>query len=193
MNAIDYSISTTFLSLVGRWPVLDFIAVFFAQYSGYGLFFLLTALMLRKPFWRTIFFQMVLAVFISRGIITEGIRLFWYRARPFEALSFSPLVHNLIEREVNSSFPSGHATLYFAIATVVFLRSKKLGSIFLIVSFLMGISRIYGGVHWASDILVGAAIGITSGLFASWLFRWGRRICNSLSTQAFMLYNSHKK
>lgn len=173
MNAIDYSISTTLVSLVGRWPLLDSIAVFFAQYAGYGLLIFLAILFLAQRAWGTVVLQAMVAAFISRGILTEAIRFFWQRARPFEALSFSPLVQKLAE--VHSSFPSGHAAFYFAIATAVFLRSKKLGSIFLAVSFLMGIARIYGGVHWASDIVGGALLGIASGLFVSWLFRKTQR------------------
>ncbi len=169
MNAIDHSISITFVSFVGRWPFLDSLAVFFAEYAGFALLVFLVGLVLWKRSYGVVLVQVGIAAFISRGIITEGIRFFWYRARPFEALSFSPLVQKLAE--VNSSFPSGHATFYFAISTVVFLRSKKLGSIFFTVSLLMGISRVYGGVHWASDILAGAAIGIASGLFVWWLFR----------------------
>lgn len=168
MNAIDYFISTTLISLVGRWPLLDSLAVFFSQYAGYGLLIFLLVLVLWKRNYGAVLLQALIASFISRGIITEGIRFFWHRARPFEALSFSPLVQKLAE--VSGSFPSGHATFYFAIATVFFLRSKKLGSIFFGVSALMGIARVYGGVHWVSDILGGAAIGVASGLFVVWVF-----------------------
>ena len=169
MNAIDYFISAAFLSFVGRWPLVDFIAVFFAQYAGSALLVFLGVLFLWKRVPRVVALQALIASFISRVILTEAIRFFSHRARPFDALSFSPLVQKL--SEVSSSFPSGHAAFYFAISTVIFLRAKKLGSIFLVVSFLMGVARVYGGVHWASDILAGAAIGIASGLFVSWMFQ----------------------
>lgn len=169
MYAVDYFISTTLVSIVGQWPILDFFAVFLAQYSGYVLLVFLVALALWKHTYRIVVLQALIAAFISRGIITEVIRFFVHRTRPFEALAFSPLVQKLTE--VNSSFPSGHAAFYFAIATIVFLRSKKIGSIFFAISFLMGISRVYGGVHWPSDILAGAIIGIVSALFVSWLFK----------------------
>jgi len=169
MNAIDYSISITLVSLVGRWPLADSIAVFFAQYAGYGLLIFLAILFLWNRTYGAVLFQALVAAFISRGILTEAIRFFWHRARPFETLSFPPLVQKL--SEVYASFPSGHAAFYFAISIVVFLHSKKMGSIFLAVSFLMGIARIYGGVHWASDIVGGVLLGIASGLFISWVFR----------------------
>ena len=168
MNTIDYFISTTLLSFVGRWPLFDSVAVFFAQYAGYGLLIFLVFLFLWKRAYGVVLVQALLAAFISRGILVEAIRFFWYRARPFDALSFSPLLQQL---SMSSSFPSGHAAFYFAISTIVFLRSKKLGSIFFGVSVLMGLARVYGGVHWASDIAGGAALGIFSGLFVSWMFR----------------------
>lgn len=169
MNAIDYFISTILISFVGRWPLVDSVAVFFAQYAGYGLLVFLVVLVLWKRNYGVVLLQALVAAFISRGILVEVIRFFVHRSRPFDALSFSPLVQKLTE--VSSSFPSGHAAFYFAISTVVFLRSKIWGSIFFAVSVLMGLARVYGGVHWASDILAGAVIGIASGLFVSWMFR----------------------
>ncbi|MCD6115278.1 phosphatase PAP2 family protein, partial [bacterium] len=47
-----------------------------------------------------------------------------------------------------------------------YFYNKKLGIFFFLVSFLMGTSRIYCGLHWPSDILVGAVVGV----FVGWLF-----------------------
>ena len=54
--------------------------------------------------------QMVAAVILSRGIITEIIRFFWHRSRPFVEQNFIPM----ISHADSASFPSGHATFFFA-------------------------------------------------------------------------------
>jgi undecaprenyl-diphosphatase len=79
------------------------------------------------------------------------------------------------------SFPSGHAAFYFAIATVVFLYLKKVyprpkfwrgaSILFFIAGFLISISRVFSGIHWPSDILAGAAIGIFSGWLVMFFYR----------------------
>ncbi|TPG48392.1 phosphatase PAP2 family protein [Roseomonas nepalensis] len=60
-----------------------------------------------------------------------------------------------------SSFPSDHAVLAFAMATAVFLAHRGLGAFALFWALVVnGLPRVYFGLHYPSDILGGAAIGI---------------------------------
>ena len=114
--------------------------------------------------------QSFAAAILSRFIITNIIRWIWFRPRPFVQNHIN-LLFNYNSAE--PSFPSGHAAFYFAIATVVFLYLKKVyprpkfwwgvGLLFYIASFLIVVARVFSGIHWPSDILAGAAIGIISG------------------------------
>lgn len=74
-------------------------------------------------------------------------------------------VNPLVVETPYTSFPSGHATVFFALATAVYLYHKKLGYFFFACAFLIGISRIMAGVHYPVDVIFGAAIGI----FIAWL------------------------
>mgnify|MGYP001578842263 FL=1 len=141
---------------------MDAVAIFFAKYSGYVLLLILAFIFLRntKKSWRVIA-QVAVASLLARGIITEVIRWIWPRLRPFVENN----VNLLLSHEANASFPSGHAAFYFALTTIVYFYNKKIGILFFAVSFLMGIARVFVGVHWPSDILAGAFIGIIS----SWL------------------------
>lgn len=68
------------------------------------------------------------------------------------------------ERVRHSSFPSGHTTTSFALATMLLLmtlgtRQARWGWVALVWAFLVGLSRVYRGVHWPTDALAGACVG----------------------------------
>ena len=60
------------------------------------------------------------------------------------------------------SFPSGHTSsaFTFAMAIALVLKKKSVSIPAFIFAFLMGISRIYVGVHYPTDVIVGAVVGI---------------------------------
>lgn len=115
---------------------------------------------------------MVLEAFIAavftRFILTAIIRWLWFRPRPFVIENFIPLID---QSPKEASFPSGHASFYFALSTIVYCYNKKIGILFYAASFLIVISRVFVGVHWPSDILAGAVLGILMGWILNKLFR----------------------
>jgi len=67
--------------------------------------------------------------------------------------------------EVHDSFPSDHAALFFSIAVGIFLVSRSLGIFLLLyLSIIIGAARVYCGVHYPTDILVGGLVGISVSL-----------------------------
>ena len=65
-----------------------------------------------------------------------------------------------------SSFPSTHALSVFAIAVSLWWSGfKKLGPILFLLAIFVGLGRVAGGVHYPSDVVAGALIGI----FCAWL------------------------
>jgi membrane-associated phospholipid phosphatase len=59
-----------------------------------------------------------------------------------------------------SSFPSDHACIYFALATVIFLSNRRLGLFAFLCAAIASCTRIYLGIHYPSDVLGGAFLGI---------------------------------
>jgi len=153
----------------GRSGLLDGLAVFFAVYSEYVLLFILAGLLLFnfKKHWKMVFSGLIISA-VSRFVVASLIRFMWFRPRPFVENSVNLLVNHSGEE---ASFPSGHASFYFALSTVVFLHNRKLGIFFYFVTVIMTLSRVFIGIHWPVDILFGALLGIFMGWIGNKIFK----------------------
>lgn len=69
-------------------------------------------------------------------------------------------VQLLIAVPQDFSFPSGHTLHAFAVAAVIFAYDRRIGIPALIFAAVMGFSRLYLYVHFPSDVLCGALLGI---------------------------------
>lgn len=70
----------------------------------------------------------------------------------------------LVRRPASSSFPSGHAASAAAFVTAVALESPLLGLVLTPLAAAVAYSRVHTGVHWPSDVGIGACLGIGAGL-----------------------------
>lgn len=109
----------------------------------------------------------LLVVLVSWGIVAKSIKFFYNRERPFEALSFDPLIHKLSD----GSFPSGHAAFFFALGFGIWQVNKKWGGILIGAALVNGIARIFVGVHYPSDIAGGLLIGLLVSVAVSSVFK----------------------
>ncbi len=83
------------------------------------------------------------------------------RARP---CWIKPVEDMLISMPHDYSFPSGHTLSSFAAATVIMKANRKMGIAAYILASLIGFSRLYLYVHFPTDVLAGAVIGVLIGL-----------------------------
>ena len=148
-----------------KWLLLDILGIFFAEYSGYILIILLFCFFFlkNKNNYKIILAEAFFSAILARLVIVNIIRLIYFRNRPF----IDWPVNLVLENKTSSGFPSGHAAFFFAIAFIVFFFNKKLGYVFLATSFLMGIARVFVGVHYPLDILAGMAVGLFSAWFVN--------------------------
>lgn len=166
---IDYFIFQQINGVSAKQVLLDVLGIFFAEYFEYVLLGSLAVFLVvnTKKYWPMVWRAFAAAI-LSRFIIAEVTRFFLHRPRPFIEQNVNLLV--LGENPYNS-FPSGHATFYFALATVIYLYNKKLGLIFFAAAFLISLARVFAGVHWPTDILGGAVIGIACGWLVYRVFK----------------------
>lgn len=129
--------------------------------ADYLLYFLVIFLVIWALVWKNfrVAALALVTAFFSRFLVTEIIRFFYNRPRPFEVLEN---VRQLTDHTTGSSFPSGHAAFAFGLAFFVYLHNKKKGVCYLIVALLIGLGRIAAGVHYPSDIFGGVAVGFVS-------------------------------
>jgi undecaprenyl-diphosphatase len=124
--------------------------------------------------------SMALVSGIAAGVVGQLIKEFVVRDRPSQFDWANP-IPSYIEvwsgqnaPMASNSFPSGHAVSSFAIAVALAWAFRKtehawIGWVVILWAALVGLSRVYVGVHFLSDALGGAAIGGAVGtLFYLW-------------------------
>ncbi len=96
-------------------------------------------------------------------VVTEALKFAVDRSRPCAIASVGARVlpGYGCDVETDPSFPSGHASRAFALATFLGLRFRwRTGGAAMAFAVLVGLSRVYLGVHWPSDVLAGALLGV---------------------------------
>jgi undecaprenyl-diphosphatase len=100
-----------------------------------------------------------LGLIVNRTIST----LLPFRVRPMYAIGANAPSHNYtFDLEHWSSFPSDNATYLFAIAGCLWAISRPFGILFGLFSTCVVLARVYFGIHYPSDIVVGALLGIAA-------------------------------
>ena len=91
------------------------------------------------------------------------------RPRPFAEIE---ALIPLIAKPTDFSFPSGHTTASFAVALVmVRMLPKKIGVPAVAVATLVAFSRLYLGVHYPTDVLVGLLVAAIGSSLSVWFMR----------------------
>lgn len=122
--------------------------------------FILGLLLFGKGKARSIGIQGSITLAISQSI-TYGLKSLLSRERPYNILQNLNTFGITLK---DYSFPSGHTSASFSIAMTIALNVPKLSILVFTVALLIGISRIYLGVHYPTDVLAGMILGIGSAL-----------------------------
>ena len=177
INAFDYSIVHWLNGLMGRWPLFDRAMAFVSLNA------LIQGALFISIFWYYWFRQAdaanrkltrehllctvaggMFSIVVARGLAAA----LPFRMRP----RFEPSLHFALPQGMDpgsywdwSAFPSDHAVMFAALATGLFFVSWRAGLLsFLYISLIVLFPRLYLGIHYATDILAGAALGVICGV-----------------------------
>lgn len=153
-----------------RAPFATPVVSFITHLGDHGIFWVALTLAL-LAFRRTRRIGLVCFVSMAIGwVITNLVIKNWVaRVRPYELIEG---LECLVGTQKDFSFPSGHTTNALACAWVLLrMAPKKYGVPAMVLAVLIALSRLYVGVHYPTDVLGGAVIGIASAIVALAMYR----------------------
>jgi undecaprenyl-diphosphatase len=157
---MDYKLFRAINRLAGRNPALDTMMILIT----YGARFLYGSLLVLMWLRSNTHKKITLYGVVSLGaalLLDRFIRLFYFKPRPF----IKHNAHYLIPSKNDSSFPSKHTILVFALATSVLLQERIVGLFMWLFALLTGFSRIWVGHHYPVDIISSAFLGSIMSVF----------------------------
>lgn len=152
-------------------PVLDKIMIFVSSLGNKGMIWIAIGILLllfgvknKKRRNSGLLVLLSLAVnFLACNVILKPLV---DRTRPYYVLEYTPLIPPVGD----PSFPSGHTSASFAAATAIYCINKKWGIAAYLLAAVMGFSRLYLGVHFPTDVLFGAVVGMVAAKIVVYIF-----------------------
>jgi len=106
----------------------------------------------------------------------------YYHSRPF----VTHHVHQLVPHNTDSSFVSDHAVLVFSVACTLLLRKDSWKYPVLVWAIIVGISRIFVGVHYPADVIGGALLSLGASMIVM-------QLSKKLEPIVQVVFNIYKK
>ncbi len=154
------------------WPVVTPVMKGLTDAGDHGLVWIVIALVaairLRRPLVLVAVVAAIEVASFADGVLKDAIG----RRRPPVA---DPSVHPLIPLPHDPSMPSGHAMMAFTGAVVLAGVLPRLRWALLALAAGVAVSRVYLGVHYPSDVVVGGVLGAGIGAVAGRLLERGER------------------
>lgn len=144
-------------------PLLDKILAFITSLGNAGIIWIVLAVVLLiLPKTRKTGIIVAAALLMDLILCNLILKNLVARVRPYDV---NTAIAILIKKPLDFSFPSGHTAASFAAMTALFLaKMKKAWIAALVLAVMIAFSRLYFYVHYPTDVLGGAVVGILSGI-----------------------------
>jgi len=161
-------------------PLFDFVMPMLRNkyfWSPFYVFLILFFIMNFKKKGIYLIIMLILTVFIADQLSSSIIKPLVHRSRPCMDLYLVDHINRLVGCSASFSFPSSHATNHFAIAFFLihlfYSRFKWVAPLLIFWAFSISFAQVYVGLHFPSDITVGAILGSLIGYYvAGFSKRW---------------------
>ncbi len=156
-------------------PVIAFVAQYFylVVLVGAIIFVAVQFRLGKSPMGLREFLLAALLIGVVAYLLSKAGNLFINSPRPFLLTGVPPLIPS----STDNGFPSDHTLLLATLAALVFLVNKRAGALFLALAVVVGLARVYAGVHHLLDVvgsLVIVALALVLYLLVVELWRRGR-------------------
>ena len=153
-------------------PFLDWFFPLITKLGDHGIFWIAVATFLLF-FKKTRATGIMMGVALLCGFLVGNMTLkpLIGRIRPYD-MEGAREIALLVEPLSDGSFPSGHTLASLEAATVLFIRDKRLGVPAMIAAILVALSRLYLYVHYPTDVLAGALLGVLFAFFGVWIVKF---------------------
>lgn len=159
-GSLDYDLFRTINAWAGRSQTVDAVMVACAKFLPVVFALALIGLWLTwKPINQRAAFLAGLSALVALGM-GQLVGMGFPRPRPYLAHP----VHLMIAPTADTSFPSDHATLGFAVAVLVWRFNRRVGTALLLLALILAFARIFVGAHYPTDVLGGAVLGTATSL-----------------------------
>lgn len=166
-----------------------------------GIIFIVLALVfLCTKKYRKIGFAMLIALGVMTICNNLVIKELVARPRPYMLYGVDPEAYalwggenakyffpHLVHYHTSYSFPSGHTSSAFAAAFAILFYNRKIGIPMTFFAALMGLSRIYVEVHYCTDVIAGAVVGIIYAaigyMLVKLIYPYFEKLINSLTAK----------
>ena len=159
MSEVNIQVFRTINNLGKDYSFLNPFIIFIAEYTLVLLIFaVLFYWFSRSKINRIMVIAALLSVVLAE-IIGKLISMLHFNYQPFVVLSD---VNQLIGKEVGNSFPSDHTIICFAVCFTFFFFKSRFKYFWVGLALLVGLSRMWVGVHYPADVLTGAFVAVGS-------------------------------
>lgn len=140
---------------------MDWLMLAFTQLGNFIFAMILTTILYLSGN-RTLAYELILGTMVL-GVIVTTMKTLIHRTRPYIKLQNIRIIGS---RASGQSFPSGHTSQAFFLATLLsnYFATGMYSIAFYMIAALVGMTRIYVGMHYPRDVLGGAMVGTAMGL-----------------------------